>query len=359
MNQLDVSKQFDKWLVFLGFSATSYKPLELIYYRNNTWTPNSFRGASLILFEDLDGILKPEQINQRCSALFSICLQFFKKKVRGENFIAYIIFPTSSENTDLVNFVTTSRPTSNSLTGTFIPIVMDFTHNSLHFFNPGFSQTTSNANKLGNQIELLFDPPLKTPVDIPERISKLINRLRRSANAETQLFHEEYDSIKIGELKFYSRQWFFEGSLNLDKESDRKLLYSWYLSEFLHSIEKQPQNSKTGLSDELSITSFLSLEQFGIDIITGLARSMVGGFQKGFDQGILESRSSDLRKKLSKKRSITAFAYCHSCDRVVQLTEDGHCDKSFFHKVTPPSYFEVGETDAIQSFKLNGGQDGK
>lgn len=206
MNQQDVIKQFDKWLIFLGFTATSYKPLELIYYRNDNRDPDSLRGANLILFEEMDGVTKSEQINQRCSALFSVCLQFFKKKVRGENFIAFIVFPTSSENTDLVNFVTSTKPTSNSLVGMYIPIVMDFTHNSLHFFNPGFSQSKSTSNKLSNQIELLFDPPLKTPVDIPERISKLINRLRSSANAAAQLSHEEYASIKIGELKFYSRQ---------------------------------------------------------------------------------------------------------------------------------------------------------
>lgn len=151
----------------------------------------------------------------------------------------------------------------------------------------------------------------------------------------------------------------FEGSLNLDKESGRKLLYSWYLSEFLHSIEKQPQNSKTGLSDELSITSFLSLEQFGTDLITGLARSMVVGFQKGFDQAIRENNSSSLKKKLDKNRSIIALAYCHGCDKVVPISEDGHCNKSFFHNVDSPSYFEVSETGAIQSFQTNGGHNGK
>jgi len=354
MNQLDTIKYFDQWLIYLGFNTTSFPPIELLYYRDDNRDPDSLRGANLVLFEKMDGVSQPEQLKTRCSILFSKCLPFFKKKVRGENFFAFIIFPMYVENTKLVNYVTSTRPASNSVIGAYIPIVMDLSCKSNHFFNPSFSHTSSTSNKLGNQIELLFTPPLRAPVDIPESISKLINRLRKSAKTRCELSQKEYATVNIGNLKAYSRQWLYEGSLNLDKEADRKLLYSWYLSEFLHLIEKQSPNSKTELSDVLSITSFLSLEQFGNDIIEGLARSMVGSFQKGFDQSLREINSSNLRKKLHKNQSIISLSFCHGCDKVVQLSADGQCTRSGFHKVNPPSYFEVNETEAIQIFQTNG-----
>jgi len=351
-------KRYDNWLLNLGFKTANFPPLKTIYYRDDFKNPDQISGANFVIFELLDGISTPEQQKSRVNILFLDCIKFFKKGMGSfklaKNFCAFFIFPISESHPELIEYVTKTRPVSNDFTGTFIPVVIDFSTNKIHFFTPGYSQNIIKSNKVAEQIELFFLPPLQPPLIIPEALLTFINMLRRASNKESVLALAHLNDIKIEEIKLITKQLYFEGSTGSETDAPRKLLYSLYLTEFLQSVESQRDREHVIPIEKLSLSSFISLDQIVTDIVENFGRAVVSNFQIGFDQSMRSSSTKDLWKKLTKNSSIIAFAYCQNCKKVVQFTSGEACPKSSFHTVEAPTYFEINELDAIQNFCTKG-----
>jgi len=268
----------------------------------------------------------------------------------AKSFCAFFVFPISKFDPVLIEYVVKTRPLSNDFTGTYFPILIDFSSNNLNFFKPINSQKLTSTNKVADQIEFLFLPPLLPPLEVPDYIHTLINVLRKSAEkaSVSYLFHQK--NKKIDEIKLITKQLFYEGSITAEIDSAKNLLHALYLTEFLQIIENRKDRDTVIRSEGLNFFSFSSLEQFVTDTVDSLGRTAISGFQKGFDQTMKSSPTKDLWTKLKKNDLITAYAYCGSCHQVMELTKTGSCPKSSFHKVDAASYFEVNEHEAIQIF---------
>ncbi len=294
MDHNTLSQRLDRWLLHQGFQTKSFSTLKSIYFRDDNRDPDYLRGANFVILEMLDGVIKPDQLKTRSEALFPVCLEFFKKKMgfgrRADNFISFLLFPISEAHQDLIERVTSTRPASTSLSGSYIPIVVNLSSCSLHYFNPGFSQPIYSENKLADQIEMLFHPPLKSPVDISAQLTHLIDLLRGSNILGDKNLISDYDDMKISDIKASASQLYYDGFMKEDENSTRKLLYSWYLNEFLRLIQNQRKITHPDPSVGLTLASFTSRDQFIMDVAEGLTTSFMTGFQKGFDQSTKKVR---------------------------------------------------------------------
>lgn len=354
MTYLESLKKYDDWLIYSGFKAGKFPPLNSIYYRDDTKNPDQITGANFVIFDPLDGVTSFEQLKARSNELFQQCLKFFKKGMGSfklaKSFCAFFIFPVSKFDPIFNENVVKSRPLSNDFTGTYFPILIDFSSNNLYFYKPSNSQILSNTNKVADQIEFLFLPPLLPPLELPDYLLTLINVLRKSAEkaSVSYLFHQK--NKKIDEIKQITKQLYYEGSKTAEIDSAKNLLYALYLTEFLQILENRKDRDFIIRSEGLNFFSFSSLDQFVTDSVDSLGRTAISGFQKGFDQTMKSSATKELWTKLKKNDSISAYAYCGNCHQVLELTKNGSCPKSSFHKVETASYFEVNEHEAIQIF---------
>lgn len=359
MENPTVLDRIEKWLLFNGFEYTPFQTLKRFYFHDDDRDPDILRGANLIVLGEVDQVSSPVQMKLRSDEYFQACLQFFQKQKKriclATNFTTFLVFPTTTATQDLIKQVITTRPASTSFVGSQFPIVMDLSSNQVHFFNPSYSRQALSENKLADQIEFLFHVPLNPPLEISDGITHLVNLLRRSVDQRRKP-SALTKSLQLSEIKWNTRQLYYDGTMRRETDSARKLLYAWYLTEMVNWIKDNTQFTNKGVSDFINWKSFLSLEQFVIDNAEGFGRIMLGSFQQGFDQSQRSITMTKLKKELIKNREIVSYAYCNSCQKVVQLSGEGRCLKGGFHKTNLPTLFEVNEQEAIQAFIMQGGK---
>jgi len=357
MNYLESLKKYDSWLIHSGFKAGKYPTLNNLYYRDDSKNPDQIPGANFVIFESLDGTTTIDQLKSRSNVLFQHCVNFFKKGMGSfklaKSFCGFFIFPLSKANPILNEYVTKTRPVSNDFSGTFFPILIDFSLNQLFFYQAITSAKNVNTNKVIDQIEFLFLPPILPPLEVTENLISIMNILRKSSKIGKESDLTQPKIIKIDEIKQIIKQLFYEGSKSSELNSVRNLIYAMYLTEFVQVIENRNDHDVIR-KEGLSFLSFSSLDQLVTDMADSLGRTVVSSFQNGFSQSIRSSILKDQWAKLIKNKSITGYAFCGNCNQVVELSKVGSCPKSSFHKVETASYFEVNEHEAIQNFREKG-----
>lgn len=343
-----------EWLKFEGFRADSWKQLGQVWSRDETRNPDRLPGARLVVFAGQEGVSNPAGFSSRCDGVFSELQKYFSKKHRSigsaKSYLAFILVPLASPNEELARFAGTFRPALSSFSGSYVPILVDLSQGALFYHRRKTGQAASGPNKLTDEIDWLFLPPISKHYEIDSSITTLVNGLRGVPLQPQTPPGTRPANLSLSDVKKVACQLYYQANTQAHPASARELLFAYYLIEYLRAVESQSARPISKLNDTLNLGSFTSLDQFSQDIAESLARTMASGFRKGFEGALRDGVSEAQRRKLVKNPNIISLAYCPQCRQVVRLATTGGCPNGVFHTVDPAAYFAVDEEQAIQEY---------